>query len=271
LIKGRGRPLKTFYNIFFHFKRGLPPLFLNMQLIKSPSHLILTPKEELENQLLRMEKAGRTCYQSEKGEVTKETAEKFIARLIKLGHESVIEHSQMTVKFFDCSRGFTHEMVRHRLASFSQESTRYVDYAKDAKGEAEVNLNKFQIKFVAPPHTNNEEPILLEDGRKFSFAEMLTECEKFYRALRIAGWLPEDARQILPTAVKADIVVSANFREWRHIFKMRLTLAAHWEIRGILGNLLDEVQQVLPAVFGDFAEAGQDKNGLRYFKQVKAE
>lgn len=242
-----------------------------MQLVKSPSHLILTPQQELQDQVLRMEKAGRTCYQSEKGEVTKETAEKFIARLIKMGHESVIEHSQMTVKFFDCSRGFTHEMVRHRLASFSQESTRYVDYAKGDKGETEVDLNRFQIKFIAPPHTNNEEPVLLEDGRKLSFTEMLTECEKFYRGLRKAGWLPEDARQILPTAVKADIVVTANFREWRHIFKERLALGAHWEIRGILGNLLDEVQVILPAIFGDFMEAGKDKNGLRYFKQVKAE
>jgi len=225
----------------------------------------------LQDQILRMEKSGRTCYQSEKGEVTKETAGKFIARLIKMGHESVIEHSQMTVKFFDCSRGFTHELVRHRLASFSQESTRYVDYAKDAKGEVEVDLDKFQIKFIAPPHTNNNEPVLLEDGRRFSFSEMLAECEKFYRGLRKTGWLPEDARQILPTAVKADIVVSANFREWRHIFKERLVLAAHWEIRAILGGLLDEVQVILPAVFGDFVEAGKDKNGLRFFKQLKVE
>jgi len=100
---------------------------------------------------------------------------------------------------------------------------------------------------------------------------MLGECEKFYRALRKSGWLPEDARQILPQAVKSDIVITANFREWRHIFKMRLALAAHWEIRAILANLLDELKEILPAVFGDFVEAGKDKNGLRYFKQEKLE
>ena len=225
---------------------------------------ILTPEEELKSQLLRIEKAGRTCYKSEKKEITEETAANFVRMLIKRGHESVIEHSYMTVKFFNVSRGFTHEMVRHRLCAFSQESTRFVDYAKGGTGP---DLDKFQCKFIVPPHKNIDEEIELEDGRKMSFKAMLEECEKFYRALRKHNWLPEDARQILPTAISSDIVVSANLREWRHIFKMRTDLPAHWEIRGVMVKLLEKAQQLLPGIFDDFVAAGVDNNGLKYYKQ----
>ena len=102
-----------------------------MQILKDAgTYDILTPESELREQLLRIERAGRTCYQSEKSEITTATAEKFVRMILKRGHESVIEHSNMTVRFSNISRGFTHEMVRHRLCAFSQESTRYVDYAK---------------------------------------------------------------------------------------------------------------------------------------------
>jgi thymidylate synthase (FAD) len=225
---------------------------------------ILTPPEILKQQLLIIEEAGRTCYQSVRGPITGETAQKFVKMILRRGHESVIEHSLMTVKFMNVSRGLTHELVRHRIASYSQESTRYVDYAQRGKGP---DLGRFQISFVVPPHQDENQQIELKDGRKMSLAQMAGESQMFYRALRLAGWLAEDARQILPIGTKAEIVASANFREWRHIFRMRTAKAAHWEIRRVMGNLLEAVQKLVPVVFDDFVEVGVDKNGLRYFEQ----
>ncbi len=236
-----------------------------MKIIKgNPKFHILTPKSELINQLIRIEKAGRTCYQSEKSPVNKETAKKFVNMLIKRGHESVIEHSSLTVKFLNCSRGMTHEMVRHRLASFSQESTRYVDYAK--RGE-EIDLNKFQLNCIAPPHRNEKEKVVLENGEKLSLRDMFANIEMYYRGLRKAGWLPEDARQVLPIGIKSEIVVTANFREWRHIFELRTSQFAHWEIRVAMITLLKELKKILPGIFDDFQKVGVDKNGIEYYEK----
>lgn len=221
---------------------------------------------ELQGQLVRIERAGRTCYQSENGPVTVETASRFVAMLIRSGHESVIEHGGMCVKFYDVSRGLTHEFVRHRLASPSQESTRYVDYTKGADAP---DLARFQLNCILPPHRDENQQVPLEDGREMSAAEMLDQIEMFYRALRKSGWGNDDARQILPTATEAEIVVTANFREWRHIFEERTQKAAHWEIRGTMNVLLETVKAIVPAVFGDFEKAGEDKNGLAYYCKVK--
>jgi thymidylate synthase (FAD) len=185
--------------------------------------------------------------------------------ILKRGHESVIEHSNMTVQFNNISRGFTHEQVRHRLTAISQESTRYVDYAKEGKGP---DLENFQLKCVVPPHRDENEKIALEDGRIMSISEMFAEYESFYRALRKAGWLPQDARQVLPIGTKSQIVISANFREWRHIFTMRTQETAHWEIRKVMGDLLEKVKTIIPEIFDDFVEAEKpDQNGLRYFEK----
>jgi len=237
-----------------------------MRILKNAgSFIILTPEKELRVQLLRIEKAGRTCYQSEKKEITTESAAKFVRMILKRGHESVIEHSNMTVQFNNVSRGFTHEQVRHRLTAISQESTRYVDYAKEGKGP---DLENFQLKCVVPPHRDENEKIALEDGRIMSISEMFAEYESFYRALRKAGWLPQDARQVLPIGTKSQIVISANFREWRHIFTMRTQETAHWEIRKVMGDLLEKVKTIIPEIFDDFVEAEKpDQNGLRYFEK----
>ncbi len=236
-----------------------------MKILKDAgSFIILTPEEELRAQLLRIEKAGRTCYQSEKKEITEETSKKFVRMLIKNGHESVLEHSNVTVQFTNVSRGFTHELVRHRLAAFSQESTRYVDYAKEGTGP---DLENFQIKCIVPPHCDENRKVQLEDGRMMSISDMFNEYEKFYRALRKSGWAPQDARQVLPIGTKSQIVISANFREWRHIFEMRTQKAAHWEIRKVLCDLLETFQEIIPVVFDDFVEAGVDQDNLRYFEK----
>lgn len=202
-----------------------------------------------EDSLSLMETAGRTAYQS-RDKITQESAVKFIAMLRKRHHESVLEHSCMVVEFNDLSRGFTHELVRHRLASFTQESTRYVDE------------NTFKI--VIPPNKDPDEKLVeltLPDGakQKVSFKDWAELNEQMYRGLRAAGWMPQDARQILPTGIKSQIVVTANLREWRHIFKMRCAVDAHWEIRKVMVDLLKEVQQKIPVVFDDFkiSEDGQ--------------
>lgn len=240
-----------------------------MKILKNAgSFLILTPEKELQEQLLRIEEGGRTCYQSQKNEITRETAEEFVRMIIKRGHESVIEHSNMTVQFNNVSRGFTHQLVRHRLCAFSQESTRYVDYAKKGQGP---DLEKFQIKFVVPPHQDENKKVKVEDNKEMSVVEMLEEYEKFYRSLRKAGWTPQDARQLLPIGIKSQIIVSANFREWRHIFKMRTGKASHWEIRKLMCDLLKRVQKIIPAIFNDFVYAGADQNNIPYFKKKPLE
>lgn len=226
------------------------------------SFVILTSRPFLEEQIMTIEGAGRTCYQSERGKITMETSAKFIRRLIARGHHSVLEHSILTVRFDNCSRGFTHEQVRHRLTAISQESTRYVDYARGA-----VDLEQFQLRCIAPPHRDPHEVIRLDNGQEMSLQDMFDQSELMYRALRKAGWRPEDARQVLPIGIKSQIVISANFREWRHIFFMRTAKPAHWEIRKVMGDLLETVQSIVPAVFEDFHEAGVDDNGLRYFEQ----
>ena len=237
----------------------------------------LTPGPVLEEQLLVVERAGRTCYQSEKGPITRESAGKFVQMLLARGHESVLEHTLLTVKFTGVSRGFTHELVRHRLAGFSQESTRYVDYTREDRPD----LNRFEMKVICPPHRDPNEHhhvpdvlVTIEDDGEFpafncaehTFAEMAQMVEAFYRALRKGGWTPEDARQILPTGLSSDIVCSTNWREWRHIFQVRCARPAHWEIRSVMGDLLLWLQDRLPEVFGDFEIAGEDKNGVKYWR-----
>lgn len=173
--------------------------------------------------------------------------------LRKRGHESVIEHSSMTVQFNDCSRGFTHELVRHRLMAITQESTRYVDES--------------DFKVVMPPNKNADEKLVelnLPDGKSFkvSFREWMDLNEQMYKGLRKADWVPQDARQVLPTAIKSQIVVTANFREWRHIFKMRCAIDAHWEIREVIINLLRDVQKKVPVVFDDFEINADGKSAI---------
>lgn len=145
--------------------------------------------------------------------------------------------------------GNTHELVRHRLASFTQESTRYVDESN--------------FLVVIPPTKNMDEKLVelvLADGQKHkvSFKDWIGLNEQMYRGLRFAGWVPQDARQILPIGIKSQIVMTANFREWRHIFKLRTAVDAHWEIREVMINLLKELRGIIPVIFDDFV-VNQDK------------
>jgi thymidylate synthase (FAD) len=194
-----------------------------------------------ENPMQLIETAGRTAYQS-RDRITDDSAVKFVKMLRNRGHESVLEHSCLSVEFDNVCRGFTHELVRHRIAAFTQESTRYVDESN--------------FKTVVPPDKNPDEKLVelnLPDGikMKVSFQEWMDLNEQMYRGLRKADWVPQDARQVLPIGIKSQIVITTNFREWRHIFKLRTSPAAHWEIRRVMTNLLSDLKERLPVIFDD--------------------
>jgi thymidylate synthase (FAD) len=196
--------------------------------------------------LRRIEAAGRTCYKSE-DKMTDDSASKFVSMVIKRGHESVIEHESLSVRFI-VDRGVTHEMVRHRLVAFSQESTRYCDYSGDG------------VYFIVPPWVNIEpgqwtetvdhwpsEPNNID--MEWFLAMLQSECR--YNELRRKGWTPQQARSVLPNSLKTEIVMTTNLREWRHVLKLRTSHAAHPQMREIMVPLLEEFTILLPEIFGD--------------------
>lgn len=201
---------------------------------------VLTPLAHLREQIAIIERAGRVCYQSAADEITTETGARFVRMLIARGHESVLEHSAMSVLFSGCSRGFTHELVRHRLASFSQESTRYVRYEE---GD--------DLPFVQGSCLSSER-------------EAVEACFAAYRSALASGARAENARQVLPIGIVSQIVMTANLREWRHVFELRCDKPAHWEIRGVMCRLLEWCQAGIPGVFDDFVRA-DDHRGVRVY------
>lgn len=165
--------------------------------------------------LKRIEKAGRICYKSE-DRITEESAKAFVRTLIERGHESVLEHESITVRFI-CDRGITHEIVRHRLASYSQESTRYCNYSGNKFGN--------QITFI--------KPCFLEEGTGGYklWKQAMFVAEKEYFELLNWGCTPQEARSVLPNSTKTEILMTANLREWRHFLKLRTSTAAHPQMR----------------------------------------
>lgn len=190
-----------------------------------------------------IEQAGRTCYKSEE-KMTSESAPVFATMILKRGHESVLEHAVATVRFI-CDRGVSHEIVRHRLASYSQESTRYCDYEGG------------HVAFVIPPWVDVE-PGEYDRGRYAGAATVdnewfnaMKDAEDSYRALRAGGWRPEQARSVLPNSLKTEIVMTANLREWRHFFNLRTAPAAHPQMREVATPLLVEMAARVPVLFDD--------------------
>ncbi len=193
-----------------------------------------------------LENAGRTCWKSE--DKKKEgSAEDLIKKLIRMGHTSVLEHANVTVRIIT-DRGVTHELVRHRLASYSQESTRYCNYTQ----------NKFdnQITFIRPvwsliyQESYNENPVATSLSESVWIADCL-KSEEHYNKLIHYDWPPQKARQVLNHSVKTEIVVTANMREWRHIFNLRASNAAHPQIRDLARNMLSVFCLEWPVLFND--------------------
>lgn len=205
-----------------------------MQIIKP--HFIIEDKINGRRILKNLERYGRTCYKSE-AKITRHSARNFIRRILKMGHESIIEHEKVTVRVI-CDRGVTHEIVRHRLASYSQESTRYCDYAK--KGHIQV-IEPFFFK---------------KDKKKYQvWKKAIKETEAAYNQLRKLGASPQEARSVLPNSLKTEIVITYNIREWRHFFKLRCSPAAHPQMREVTVPLLKEFQKRIPVLFDDFVIA----------------
>ncbi len=188
-------------------------------------------KEMLKN----IERIGRVCYKSEE-KITDDSAEKFIETIIRSGHESVIEHEKISVRFI-CDRGVSHEIVRHRIASFSQESTRYCNYYKDKFGK--------ELTLIKPLfwEENSEEYEL--------WLQTMQTIEKAYNRMIEMGVKPQEARSILPNSLKTEIIVTMNLREWRHFFRLRTSLKAHPQMREVACALLDKFKEKIPVVFND--------------------
>lgn len=203
---------------------------------------IIEPKVELINPisyqdlLSTVEIAGRTCYKSE-DKITDGSAEKFVRNILKRGHEAVIEHASLTVRFA-CDRGVSHEIVRHRLAAYCQESTRYCNYSKDGFGG--------EITVIKPMSFD------CSDSPYRIWKRSCENAETAYFDLLNEGCTPQEARSVLPNSTKTEVVMTANMREWRHFLRLRTAPAAHPDMREVAKMLLTEMQTRYPAFFEDF-------------------
>lgn len=199
-----------------------------------PSTEILTPLDG-EAILRHLELCGRVCYKSE-NRITPESAENFVRGIIARKHEAVLEHFSFSVRFI-VDRGVSHEIVRHRLASYCQESTRYCNYSGDRFGN-EITVIK---------------PYFLTEGTNGfkKWAEACETAEREYFTLLDWGCTPQEARAVLPNSLKTELIMTANLREWRHFFKLRTSPAAHPQMYEVTIPLLKEVQEKIPVIFED--------------------
>ena len=214
---------------------------------------ILTPISEGGiNELKHIERIGRVCYKSE-GNITEdgESAKKFVKMLINRGHEAMIEHSSLSVKF-TVDRGVSHELVRHRIASFAQESTRYVNYSLDKFGN-EINVidinNGINLDGKMKNMDSDTIATIIEE---WSLA--MEDAEKHYMKMMDLGATPQIARSVLPNSTKTEITITANYREWRNFFKLRVPATAHPQMREVTIPLLKELKILLPIIFEDIEE-----------------
>ena len=210
--------------------------------IIDPSFTWLGNAPDGDQMLANIAAAGRVCYQSE----SKSDDAAFVRKRIKQGHESILEHEKISVRII-CDRGVSHELVRHRIASYSQESTRYCNYSKGKFGS--------ELTFIRPYW--DDRSIRAEMIRlRACWQEACLNAEWSYKKMIDAGCTPEAARAVLPNCLKTEVVMTANLREWRHFFKLRCAPAAHPDMRIIANMLLTAFKDVVPVVFDDI-EGGQ--------------
>ena len=185
--------------------------------------------------LRKIERAGRVCYKSE-DRITADSARVFIRNILKSGHEYVIEHEKISVRIV-CDRGVTHEIVRHRIASYSQESTRYCNYSKDKFGN--------ELTFI--------KPCFWEKGslEYQKWEQAMQMIEDTYNEMIAMGAKPQEARSILPNSLKTELIVTMDLREWRHFFRLRTAERAHPQMREVVGMLLEEMKGKIDVLFDD--------------------
>lgn len=216
-----------------------------MKIIK-PSFQIITPIDP-EQILKTVEAVGRTCYKSE-DKITDDSCSTFVAGIIKRGHEAVIEHYNITVRLIN-DRGVSHEEVRHRIASYAQESTRYCNYSNEKFG-SEVTYIDIKGGMELDPKTKNL------DAETFMaiYNEWILACEDaelHYNKMIALGASPQIARSVLNNSTKTEICITMNMREWRHFFKLRTPISAHPQMREIANMLLAEFKEKIPVFFDD--------------------
>ena len=218
--------------------------------VLTANYEILTPISEggIE-ELKHIEKIGRVCYKSE-SRITEdgESAKKFVTTLIKAGHEAMIEHSSLSVKF-TVDRGVSHELVRHRIASFAQESTRYCNYSNDKFGNGinVIDINN-GIFFDSKMKNMNSDALITIIGE---WGRAMEDAEKHYLKMIELGATPQIARSVLPNSTKTEITITANYREWRNFFKLRVPATAHPSMREVTIPLLKELKTLIPVIFDD--------------------
>ncbi len=204
-----------------------------MKIIK-PYHEILDIIDQ-EHIVANIERYGRVCYKSEES-ISPETAVPFVTRIIKNGHEAVIEHEKISIKIV-CDRGVSHEIVRHRIASYCQESTRYCNYSQGRFGN--------ELTFIKPCYWK-------EGDRAYEiWLNQMQKAEETYFALINIGASAEQARAVLPSSLKTEIIVTMNLREWRHFLKLRTSPKSHPQMREISLSILKDMKKFLPVFFND--------------------
>ena len=216
-----------------------------MQIVK-PSFEILTPIDGKEI-LQTLEKVGRTCYKSE-DKITDDSCVGFVERIIGRGHEAVIEHFNVTVRLTN-DRGVSHEEVRHRVASFAQESTRYCNYSKDKFGNSITYIDLaggIALDPVCKKLPAEQIALIYQE-----WLEACSDAERHYFNMLSFGASPQIARSVLNNSTKTEICITANIREWRHLFKLRTSLAAHPQMREIMIPLLKAFKEAIPVLFDD--------------------
>ena len=211
-----------------------------MQVIKPSIEII--DMEDYEKIVKKIERIGRVCYKSE-GKITEDSAEKFIKGLLTRQHESVIEHENVTVRFV-CDRGVTHEIVRHRIASYSQESTRCCNYSGD-KFDNQITVIDLASGFQYDLSKEN-------DKAKYEvWTKAMENAEQSYFRMLELGATPQEARSVLPNSLKTEIVVTMNLRSWRNFFRLRVDSHAHPQMREVATMLYEEFKKRLPVFVAD--------------------
>lgn len=201
-------------------------------------YTILTPDTDFERMLVAIERAARNCYKSE-DKITEESATAFVGMLLNRGHHAMIEHAPNISVLFHVPRSLTHEFVRHRIASFAQESTRYCNYSK----------GKFGTEITIVPMNDGLTPEQLARRR-----ELWEQIERVYMKEIEEGIKPQQARDNLPICLKSDIVITANVREWRLIFSLRAESHAHPQMQQVMKRLLADFRSRVGVLFDDVGE-----------------
>ncbi|MCM1215984.1 MAG: FAD-dependent thymidylate synthase [Lachnospiraceae bacterium] len=220
-----------------------------MNKVKAYYEILTTISDGATDELKHIEKIGRVCYKSE-GNITEDatSAKDFVKKLIGRGHEAMIEHSSLSVKF-TVDRGVSHELVRHRIASFAQESTRYCNYSKDKFGNECTYIDlEGGIKLDAKMKTMSADEI---NAVLTEWMNAMEDAERHYMRMLELGATPQIARSVLPNSTKTEITITANYREWRAFFKLRTPGSAHPQMREVTIPLLKELKERIPVVFDD--------------------